>query len=218
MKQKKIRGHKRRWKHIENWGNNNTHLNLTDYLLNKKGKYHTKISVRPWYELSLTHSINPEPKGKTKQKILAGLIDIYENLKTQLDKLGQPYYLKIWLFEPRFSQSQVVCAIGDNIGFYENAFFKPPVEKNLIAHHYGNLNPRLEKLNWDYRLDEDHYDKTAVGEPEFYKSRQDYEDTKKWFEKLLKNPHRTYSLTQPNSESTETYSFNRGNVWIGGQK
>lgn len=218
MRQKKIRGHNRRHKQIDNWRLENLSLDLTDYLLYERDRYYAKIRVHPWSGLSLTNSITPQPTGKTKQKMLNGLLDIYENWKTQLDKLGQRYYLKIWLFEPRFSQSQVVCAIGDNADFYENTFYKPETGKAIQLDNYGTLKSKLSKLNWDYRLDEDHYDNNEVGEPEIYASRQEYEDTIKWFDKLLKKPHRTYKFKEPIGETTESYSFKRGDLWLGGQK
>lgn len=218
MRKKKIRGHRRRWKDIENWRLDNLDLNLTDYLLKDSDRYYAKISVDPWSGLSLTNCEIPQPTGKTRQKILEGLLDIYENWKGQLDKLRQPYYLKIWLFEPRFSQSQVVCAIGDSIDFYENTFLKPEETKNLNLDHYGQLKNRLENFAWDYRLDEDHYDNLEVGEPENYISRQDYEDKIKWFERLLRKPHRTNKFSEPIGEATESYSFQRGEIWLGGKK
>jgi hypothetical protein len=218
MRLKKIRGHKRRWKEIENWRIENLDLKLTDYLLNERDRYYAKIRVHPWSGLSITNSVTPEPTGMTKQKMLIGLLDIYEDWKNQLDKLGQPYYLKIWLFEPRFSQSQVVCAIGDSIDFYINTFFKPEMGKELNIDTYRKLKARLEKLNWDYRLDEDYYDNTEVGEPEIYASRQDYEETKKWFAKLLKKPHRNCKFEEPIGETTESYLFKRGDLWLGGEK
>ncbi|UJP64743.1 hypothetical protein [Mongoliitalea daihaiensis] len=218
MRKKKIRGHKRRWKEIESWRLDNLDLNLTDYLLNERDRYYAKIRVHPWSGLSLTNSMTPEPTRKTKQKILKGLLDIYEAWKSQLDKLGQPYYLKIWLFEPRFSQSQVVCAIGDNVDFYENTFFNPEKSKVLNEDNYGELQGRLESFIWEYRLDEDHYDNTEVGEPEIYASRQDYEDIKIWFAKLLKKPHRTSKFKEPIGDITESFSFKRGDIWLGGQK
>ena len=218
MRQKKIRGHNRRHKQIDNWLLNHLSLDLTDYLLNERDRYYAKIRVHPWSGLSLTNSVTPQPTGKTKQKMLNGLLDIYENWKTQLDKLGQPYYLKVWLFEPRFSQSQVVCAIGDNFDFYENTFYKPDTYKTKQLDSYGTLKIKLSNLNWDYRLDEDHYDNTEVGKPEIFASRQDYEDTVKWFAKLLKKPHRTHKFKEPIGETKESYSFKRGDIWLGRQK
>jgi len=212
VRQKKIRGHNRRYKQIDNWRLDNLSLDLTDYLLNHRDRYYAKIRVHPWSGISLTNSVLPEPTGKTKQKMLNGLLDIYEDWKNQLDKLGQPYYLKVWLFEPRFSQSQVVCAIGDNVDFYENTFYKPDTNKTIQLDNYGSLKAKLSKLNWDYRLDEDQYDNTEVDEPGIYASRQDYEDTVKWFNKLLKKPHRTHKFKEPIGEMTESYSFKRGDI------
>ena len=217
MRQKKIRGHTRRHKQIDIWRLDNLSLDLTNYLLNEHDRYYAKIGVYPWSGISVTNSANPEPTRKTKQKILSGLLDIYENWKNQLDQLGHPYYLKLWLFEPRFSQSQVVCALGESIAFYEQTFFKPDKIKVLQFNNYGTLKAKLEKLNMDYRLDEDHYDNGEVGQPEQYASIQDFEETKIWFNKLLKKPHRTEKYNEPIGNRTESYSFKRGDMWLIGQ-
>jgi hypothetical protein len=218
VRKKKIRGHKRRWNEIVKWCLYNIDLNLTDYLLNESDRYYANIRVHPWSELSLINSTIPEPKGITKQKILNGLLNIYEDWKNQLDKLGQPFYLKIWLFEPRFAQSKVVCAIGENVNYYENTYYKPEDSKKLNSDNYGKLKRRLENFTWDYHLDEDHFDNTEVGEPEIYASRQDFENSKKWFAKLLKKPHRLYKIKEPIGDATASFSFKRGDVWLGERK
>lgn len=218
MRKKKIRGHKRRWKEIENWRADNLGLNLKDYLLNERDRYYVKIWVHPWSGSSLISSTTPEPTRKTKLKILNGLLDIYDDWKNQLDKLGQSYYLKVWLFEPRFSQSQVVCAIGENVDFYKNTFYNPEESKVLNLDNYSKLKGRLESFSWSYRFDEHHYDNTQIGEPEDYASRQDYEDAKKWFENLLKLPHRIHKFKEPIGDITESYSFKQGGIWLGEKK
>lgn len=218
MRQKKIRGHKRRWNHIEDWCRSNSDINLTGYSLYDDGRYYAKIRVHPWSGLSMTNSVIPEPKRKTKLTMLNGLLDIYDNWKNQLDLLGQPYYLKLWLFEPRFSQSQVVCAIGNSIDFYENTFFKPEETKVLHTKNYGEAKSRLDSYTWDYALDEDHYDDAILGEPEMYASIQDYQDSRKWFEQQMKKPHQTHKFDEPIGDSTEFYSFKRGSVWLGEKK
>jgi len=218
MRQKKIRGHKKRWKEIENWRLANLYFDLTEYLLNERNRNYEKIEVHPWRGFSLINSIVPEPNGKTKQKMLNGLLDIYNNWKNQLDKLGQPYYLKIWLFEPRFSQSQVVCAIDENIDFYSNTFFKPEKTVNLNTDNYGKLKSRLENFNWDARLDEDFIDNAAIGEPENYASIQDFEESKKWFEKMLLKKHRKFVPEYSTAIDFECYGFEKGIVWLGKRK
>ncbi len=216
MRTKKIRGHSRRHKQIDQWRLDNISLDISDYLLNRRDYYYAKIRVHPWSGLSQTNSSIPAPKRKTKQKILTGLLDIYDEWKIQLDGIGQLYYLKIWLFEPRFSQSQVVCAIGDRIASYENNFFKPDTGKTLRKSNYGSLHLRLSALHWEYYSDEDYYDNSDVGEPEDYATKQDYEETKIWFAKLLQKPHRTNTFTEPIGDITESYLFKRGNLWISG--
>ncbi|MDR0477309.1 MAG: hypothetical protein LBH14_05165 [Desulfobulbaceae bacterium] len=171
-----------------------------------------KLEFTAWSGITLTNSEIPQPQRMTKHKILNGLLDIYDDWKKQLDQLGQPYYMKIWLLEPRFSQSQVVCAIGDSIDYYKNIFFEPETGKNLNFAYYGQIKNRLHNYNWDCRLDEDHYSSNEVGDPELYATRQEYEETKIWFEKLLKKKHRTH-----NSNAVELYSYKRGYVWVGGQ-
>lgn len=218
MRQKKIRGHKRRWKSIENWRIRNLEINLKDFLIDENDRYYVKIGVHPWSSLSFTNSLVGQPRGKTKEKMLSGLLDIYKNWKQQLDKLGKPYYLKIWLFETHFAQSQVVCALGDSIHFYNNTFFKPENNKKLNSDNYGQLKNRIENFTWDYHLDEVHYDNITVGEPEIYASKEQYEESKKWFEKLLKKPYRIHKFKKPIGNATESYSFKRGDIWLGGEK
>ncbi|MEO5910883.1 MAG: hypothetical protein ABIP95_08340 [Pelobium sp.] len=215
MRKKKIRGHNRQHRQIDIWQLENLSFDLKAYLLNEGERYVAKIRVHPWNGLSLINSDTPQPKGKTKQKMLNGLLDIYENWKNQLEQLGQPYYLKVWLFEPRFSKSQVVGAIGGNIGFYENIFYKPETDKILRFTNCEKLKIKLSNLNWEYLLDEDHYDNTEVGEPEQYASNQDYLDHRKWFDELLKKPHRKEKLKQPIGDAKESYSFKRGDLWLG---
>ena len=111
MRQQKIRGFNRRFRDIDIWRSENLDLRLD--LIEKYNGDHIDIVVHPWCDISIINSKIPEPKRVTKKLILNGLIDIYESWKVQLNNLGKPYYLKIWLFEPRFSKSQVVCAIAD---------------------------------------------------------------------------------------------------------
>ena len=193
-------------------------FDLTSYLLNEHERYHAKIGVYPWSGVSVTNSIIPEPTRFTKRKILSILLDIYENWKNQLDKFGQPYYLKLWPYEPRFSKSQVVCAIGASVAYYENNFFIPEKDRAINPDNYGQLKHRLEKLNWDYRFDEDHFSNYEVYDPELYASKQDFDETRIWFNKLLKKPHRTEIFNNPNGDRTESYSFKCGDMWIGGLK
>jgi hypothetical protein len=213
MRYKKIRGHKRRHRQLENWRLRN--LDIREDLIETYQSDHIDIVVHPWCDLSLTNSAFPEPKRKTKLLMLSGLIDIYDSWKIQLDKLGKPYYLKIWIFEPRFTKSQVVCAVDERIDFYKNNFQSPEKLKVFKSGQYGNLKSRLDNFKWENKLDEEYYDNSDLGEPEDYLTLKDYEYSKKWFENLKKKPHRIEKNKNSDKSMTEYYVFKKGDLWIG---
>jgi hypothetical protein len=213
MRVKKIRGHKRRWKDIDFWIENNKNLDI-EYLEHYQRDY-TKIWIHPWSGLTLTNSKIPEPQKKTKIRILFGLFEIYNNWKQTLDNLGIEYYLKIWLFNPRFSKSQVVCAIGEDIDFYENAFFKPENERQIVSENYGEIAKVINEFQWEYRLDEWHFDNSDFGNPNLYTSILEFEEEKRYYTKKLNKPHRTTIFENPIGDATESYSYEMGTVWIG---
>jgi len=214
MKKIKIRGFKRRLKLLETWRLKELNFCLSEYLINNNYR-NSDILVHPWCDISIVNSCFPEPKGKIKQKMLEGLLDIFENWKNQLEKMGKPYYLKIWIFEPRFSRSQVVCAIGDKIDYYENRFFKPPNQKILDLSKYPKNKINLEKLNWTYYWDEDELDESSIGPPENWNNFNEYLENKIWYYKQLKKAHRTSNFINQEGQSNEYYSFFKGHLWIG---
>jgi hypothetical protein len=211
MRVKKVRGHKRIWREIEQWRKNN--LELDPENLKQQHRDYTKIWIHPIRTVSTLNSRYPEPKGKTRRLILSGLIDIYDSWKASLDSLSEPYYLKIWLFEPNFSDSQVVCAIRSALDFYDSTFYKPD---NISDEKLGNMRSSLpEGFHWDLRLDEYHMSSKEIGEPEDYYSQEDYEAELQWFNKQLRKPHRTTTETDSEGKKVEYYSFKKGFVWLG---
>lgn len=215
MKKKKIRGHKRRYKDIKTWVDSNSHLDL-EQLLSTQRNY-VKVHIYPWNGIYDENSQIPEPKGETKRLIISGLIDIYNSWKLTLDQIDEPYYLKIWLYNPRISSSQVVCAVGGFLDFYNTTFFKPKQAKNFQPADYGNIQLELQQFYWSYHLDEVHFSSNEIGNPEDYNTIAEYEKEKKGFEMMLKKPHRTIISNESNGDTTEYYSFKKGDVWIGGK-
>ncbi len=213
MKTKKIRGHKRLWKAIDQWKNENLPLDLET--LKVRERDYTKIYVHPYSSISMLTSVFPQPKGVTRKRIIIGLFEIYEQWELQLKSLNEPYYLKIWLYEPRFSNSQVVCAIGNCLQFYDNTFYKPEISKRLNPNNFGSLKHNISNFNWEYRYDEEHMNNAELGNPEDYYLIEAYNQEKKWIEQRLKKPHRVTTYTEPIGDATEGYSFKKGVVWIG---
>lgn len=210
----KIRGHKRIWRKIDQWINDNKNLDKETLLCWERN--YVKFRVFPWNGFSRSNrkSILQEPKSITRDKILNGLFEIYENWKVELDKLGEPYYLKIWLYEERFSNSQVVCALRNKINFYDHTFSKPDYHKEIKSINFGN-NKKIENYNWELRLDEDLFDNTELGEESEYENKESFLESKKWFEKMLNKKHRKYKPENPTEDFFEIYAFEKGKIWIG---
>ncbi len=212
---RKIRGHRKKWKDIDNWVERCKSLDL-NYLQSRERDY-VKIWVHPRSGISVTNSEIAQPGGETKKRILQGLIDIHNSWKSTLDEMGEPYYLKIWLFDPFFSRSQVVCAIRSNMNFYETTFYQPEQPKMLVPAHYGKLADQMARFNWDYHWDEFQFSQAELGEPEDYASPEDYLGQKQWFDNLMKKPLRRFEQQNSVGETFEVFGYHQGTVWIGGQ-
>lgn len=146
---KKIRGLKRKRKELDK-----LLISLLEFdpdFLKKYSYFYQKIHVTPWSNNSTFQKL---PKGFRNQ-IAIGLIDIYNSWKEKLDKLNEPYYLKIWLYYPRIFNSQVVCAVGDKIEHYENLFPLTEENKVLPTNHVKNAEQKLNTLEWQSFLDQE---------------------------------------------------------------
>lgn len=214
-KTRKIRGHHRRWTDIDDWVERNKNLDL-EYLKSRERDY-TKIWVHPWSGIAITDSEIPQPKGETRKRMLQGLIDIHNAWKSQLESLNEPYYLKIWLYAPHFSRSQVVCAIGSALDFYEITFYKPEVQKEFHPEHYGKLSDQMARFHWEYRWNEFHFGPLDLGEPEDYASIDDYREQKQWFDRMMKKSLRDTSYQNDEGETITAFAHHQGTVWIGGK-
>lgn len=207
MKKRKIRGHIRRLKKIDNWLANNKNLDL-EYLKQYE-RYYVKFRVSPWGNLNLRNSIIPQPKGIARKKLLEGLLEIYLNWKQQLDNLEVDYYLKIWLFSPNLSHSQVVCAIGNQKDFYANTFNKTERPFEFLKSQFPK---KLNALTWESNIEELVVSKSELDEPpENYVSIEDYNEYQKYFKNKLKKPHKAIV-----EHGDTNYYFKQGYIWVGG--
>ncbi|MCE7991096.1 MAG: hypothetical protein HEP71_03915 [Roseivirga sp.] len=213
---RKVRGHHRRWTDIDNWVERNKGLDL-EYLKSQERDY-AKIWVHPWSGISITNSEMAQPSGITKRRILQGLITIYNEWNIKLASLDEPYYLKIWLYDPNFSRSQVVCAIGNALDFYETTFYKPDEQKSLNPPHYGKLSDQMAAFDWEYHWDEFHFSPDDLGEPDDYASLKDYQYQKKWMTRLMQKPLRKTGYENTDGEFIESFAHREGTVWVGGQQ
>ncbi|WP_439880136.1 hypothetical protein ACSX1A_13340 [Pontibacter sp. MBLB2868] len=213
MKTKKIRGHRRRHKQIRKWVLHTLPLDLD--VLSKWQREYAEILVHPWSGISITESVIPEPKGKTKALMLEGLLEIYQSWKVELEKLGTPYYLKLWLYEQRFSKSQVVCAIGEKIEYYQNSHRLANIKREFEGRAYGALADKLSKYSWELALDDEiHTESEYSAEPEVYAKYEYWLWDQRQFKKIKNNPKTTII----EGDEEPLYCVTKGFVWLGGVK
>ncbi len=209
IRYRKVRGNNRILKSIEEWKTYNLDLDL-EYLQSSQRNY-CKIWVSPFADISIRNSEIPSPKGKHRQEIIKGLLEIYNHWETQLNTLNKPYYLAIWLLEPRLEKSQVVCAIDSMIDFYDITFYKPKAQRKFPSQNYGKLTNQLDQFNWTYALDEDHFFQSDIDlEEDRYASKSDYLEMQKWYKRKLKQGIRS----APSNDDT-FYAVRKGIAWIG---
>ncbi|QNK78208.1 hypothetical protein H7F37_03755 [Winogradskyella sp. PAMC22761] len=210
MKYKKIRGLKKKVAKIQNWVEEYLKLDIEQL---SEYKYHySKVYVQPWDNISLTNSQIPEPKGKAKNEILNGLEKIYDSWKVELEKSEKPYYLKIWIYEPRISKSQVVCAIGDRIEYYENLFEKVNYKQNNSSF----TNSLSSEFKWESKIDEVQYWKSELLWPsEQYENIEECYSDRKLLKKLENGNYRKELIDNPNEEKDIIYFLKKGKIWVG---
>ena len=212
---KKIRGHKKIQRRIQNWIEQNRTINISNFLANKY--CYAYVSFNPYFNISINNSNIAEPKKETRTQIILGLQEIYNNWKIELDKLNQPYFLKIYLFEPRISKSQVICAIGrEKMEYYEN--FYRIADKNKSTFNFHKI--LSSDFKWKTHLDDDIYSEQELLTPEiYYQSKEDYNYCRNFLKKLKKKYNKVegkswYGFEEDN-ETDYFYYLPKGIVSIG---
>ncbi|MDP2685580.1 MAG: hypothetical protein Q8O62_00040 [Aequorivita sp.] len=210
MRFKKIRGHSRIQQNILKWIDNSIDLDIERF---KEFNYqYEKINILPWMNQPITKSQLIEPNGNTKKEILNGLEIIYDNWKSQLEKLGQPYYLKIWLNEPRITKSEVVCGIKEKILKFENSFSKINCEKN----NSNIITSMSSDFKWECAVDEDFIFESEVSQENFLHLDEFFSE-RRLLNKAIKKGYRNEIVENSSGEKAKVYFIPKGKIWIGGK-
>lgn len=144
---KKTRGMSRRARNLPHWGAYHKKLDIGSLV--KDQKEYVKLWISPFYNL---HQINKNEVGKKnppykfRTQVLDQLMEIYLEWEKKLNNLKEPYYLKIWVGDPEFMDSQVVAAVRSEIEYYERIFIKNPDPKPFP---YKSQHPCFDRFTWE---------------------------------------------------------------------
>ena len=196
------------------WVENNKILDI-DYLHSYEKDY-VKFRVDPWGIFIINNIEFPQPKKMFKREFINGLVEIYTSWQDQLEKLNEPYHLKVWLFEKDLKKSQVVCAINSKIDFYTNTFEKNDTPKNLDKlFPFKNINPKLNDFHWEMALDNLYVEDDIIQNKNEYSSEKDYLQAKKWFNNIVLKNYKRIEVFEGNRSF---YVLDNDVVWIGERK
>ena len=211
MRFKKIRGHSRIQENIQSWADEYGDLDIERV---KEFNYeYIRVDLLTQLNQPINNSYIKEPNKLTKQLILNGLETIYDSWKVELEKLNQPYYLKIWLNEPRISKSEVVCAINGKIEEFENAFHKIEFEANK-----QNITNQMNSgFNWECAVDEDFIFESDIVSFDNYLYPKEFFSDRRLIKKAKKKGFRNKIVKGSNGEKDTVYFIPKGKIWIGGK-
>ena len=166
--------------------------------------------MEPWGNLFATE----QPKKGHRTEMLKALLDIYESWDVQLAETGQPYYLKVWLFDPHFMRSQVVCAWGEAHDYYQNMFTAAKAPVPIPLNKFDGMDERISRFNWKTHLDEQHYFESDFDDVGPDGSKGDLADQKSLLERLKAKGCPSSEVTYYGKQ-TRAYAMPLGHVWTG---
>jgi hypothetical protein len=202
-KKRKIRGWKRHKRKIEVWKQN--FINFDIKKMREYNRDYAKLWIHPFYSL---HRINP-PTWYNRL-LLDAMVDVYLNWYEKMKNEDGDFYLKIWLYEPNFINSQIVVAYKDCLHFYDNTFDKHSEEKQFPIEKYVTLKDKLDLFNWKRHVEADIYELGDLKEDIQLGLRTEEE-----VRGIINHSYKTEKIDLTNYGEEYIYKVNVGNVWVG---
>ncbi|WP_445668894.1 hypothetical protein [Niallia sp. FSL W8-0954] len=187
---------------MERWKQNAINLDM-DYLRNYQRQYE-KLWIHPFYKLERRN-----PPNWYKSLLLDAMIEVYLEWHQKMKKEEEDFYLKLWLYDPHFINSQIVVAYRNCLDFYDKTFKRRQENKEFPFDKFHSLRDKLEQFEWDLHIESDYYDENDLNE---------------WLEEgaltekqVSRIKGKAYDAVRIKDEdgSFLQYSLDKGDVWIG---
>lgn len=201
INKKKIRGWKRKVKRIEEWKQRFRELDMEE--LSRTHRDYVKLWIDPFYGLTRRN-----PPLWYSRLLLQAMVDMYQSWFEQMKALKEPFYLKIWLYDPHFIQSQIVVAYRECLNFYELTFDKSSDHRAFPLQRYGRI-PGLSPFHWELAIETEHYWLSELHEDQRLGIKTDKE-----IEAITRKAYKVEAVKASADEDT-VYSVRTGDVWLG---
>ncbi|WP_442602905.1 hypothetical protein [Paenibacillus sp. KN14-4R] len=203
---RKIRGWKRLKKRIEKWKQRVINLDI-DHLIQYQRDY-AKLWIHPFYAIP-----RRTPPTWYNRLLLDAVFDVYFHWHERMKSTNGQFYLKIWLFDPHFINTQIVVANKDALHFYDNTFDTAIQDEKFPFQKFTYLKEKIEKYTWKLHIDSDVYT-----ESDLINDIKNGWRSEKEIQKVMNKAYKSESINLPNNEFDRTFSVKVGNVWIGSLK
>ena len=188
---KRIRGWKRRVSELNDLTSREMTLDLDR--LKTYNSYAFELLVAPFSNLT-----GRNPPTWYSRLWIEAMATVHRSWHDQLRATGQDFYLRTWIFDPRFFRSLVIVAIGPRIQHYESFFPSIGADAHVTFPSEKYRTPSHNLFSWTAAVDEDTCSKVADDlEPSFIS----------W---LLKR-----GAVAVETEGDTIYHTRKGHVWIG---
>jgi hypothetical protein len=203
---KKIRGWKRHVRKIEKWKRRVIDLDIEH--LHQYQRDYAKLWIHPFYAIPLRN-----PPVWYNRLLLEAILDVYRSWHEKLSKLDEVFYLKLWIYDPHFINSQVVAAYKDCLHFYDQTFDVGNQEKQFPLHKYTYLREKLEMFDWHLHIDSDVYT-----ESDLIDNIQQGWTSENEVEAIKGKAYKVETVHLSEVDTDKTYSVKVGDVWVGSIK
>jgi len=140
---KKIRGWKRRIRQVNEWGERIKQPYL-DYFLSDRGRYtYDRCILSPFYRLDKRH-----PPLWFYKIIIAKFVAAYRDWEKVFKDLNIPHDLQIWLYDPAFIRSEIICYKMEEAGQRERFVWESELEKPFPFAKLTSPGIDLNEFEW----------------------------------------------------------------------
>lgn len=141
------------------------------------------------------------------------MLEVYQSWHEKLSNLNENFYLKLWIYDPHFINSQVVVAYKDCLHFYDRTFDIGTQDKKFPFHKYKYLKEKLEMFDWQYHIDCDVYTESDLVD----------NVQRGWMsagelDALKGKAYRVEAIHLSDGDIDKTYCVQVGDVWVGSFK
>ncbi|MFX3632391.1 MAG: hypothetical protein ACE3L7_09485 [Candidatus Pristimantibacillus sp.] len=203
---RKIRGWKRRIGKIDRWRQNAIVLDKES--LEKHQRDYVKLWIHPFYSIPRRN-----PPIWYNRKLLEAMLDVHASWHQTMIQDNEPFYLKIWLYDPHFINSQIVVANKENLHFYDHTFDDSLASKGFPFEKFISLKDKLLQFDWKLHIDSDVYTESDLID----NVRLGW-STVSELEQIQKKAYRTETINLGDGTKDKTYSIKVGDVWVGSLK